>query len=142
MRNRLSGVLLMAVLSGCASSHVEIVGRTRPAISADLVRIYLQPPDSKYEEIANLTASSAGSFRVTAGGKMDAVVERLKREAAKLGANAILLHGVGDQSGRVVGAGVSTEWDSGHSPYGLGFGVFAVFRHKSGDGVAMYVEPR
>jgi hypothetical protein len=73
---------------------------------------------------------------------MDLVVERLKRQAAKLGANGILLQGVGDQSGRSVGAGVGTEWDSGHSPYGLGFGVFAIFRHKAGDGVALYVEPK
>jgi hypothetical protein len=29
--------------------------------------------------------------------------------------------------------------DSGHSPYGLGFGVSAFFHGKSGDGVAIYV---
>jgi hypothetical protein len=143
VRNRLNGAFLIAVmLAGCASSHVEVVGRTRPAIAVEQVQIYLQPPGSKYEEIANLTASSAGSFRITAAGQMDTVVERLKHEAAKLGANGILLHGVGDQSGRSVGAGVGTEWDSGHSPYGLGIGVFAIFRHKAGDGVAIYVEPK
>jgi hypothetical protein len=103
------------------------------------VHIYLQPPAAHYEEIANLRASSGGSFEITAAGKMDKVVERLRREAGKLGANGILLYGIGDQSGPSVGAGVSAERDTGHSPYGLGFGVFTVFGQKAGEGVAIYV---
>jgi hypothetical protein len=135
----LSLVLPIAAMGACVSSQVSVVGRTRPALSPDQVQIYLQPPASHYEEIADLTASSSGSFEITDAGKMDKVVERLKREAAKLGANGILLHGVGDQSGPSVGAGISAERDTGRSPYGLGFGVFAVFRQKAGDGVAIYV---
>src|SRR6266478_3793652 len=136
-----ASVLLIAVLSGCASSQVAVVGRVRPAISPDQVQIYLQPPGSKYDEIANLSASSRGSFSMTMASKMDNVIERLKNEAAKLGANGILLHGVGDQAGGSVGAGISTETNSGHSPYGLGFGASAFFLQMSGDGVAIYVEP-
>ncbi|HEY4445556.1 MAG TPA: hypothetical protein VGN30_14815 [Steroidobacteraceae bacterium] len=78
---------------------------------------------------------------MTAAAKIDKVIERLKDEAAKLGANGVLLHGVGDQAGGSVGAGISTETNSPHSPYGLGFGVSAFFFQKSGDGVAIYVEP-
>jgi hypothetical protein len=136
-----ASALLIAALSGCASSKVAVVGRVRPAVSPDHVQIYLQPPESKYDEIANLSASSRGSFSMTAAGKMDKVIERLKMEAAKLGANGILLHGVGDQAGGSVGAGISTETNSPHSPYGLGFGASAFFFQKSGDGVAIYVEP-
>jgi len=138
---RAIGALLIASLTGCAASQVVLVGRTRPATSPDQVRIYLQPPDAPYEQIANLAASSRGSFAISAAGKMDKVVERLKSEAAKVGANGILLHGVGDQTSGSVGAGVSTEMDSGHSPYGIGFGVSAIFHGKSGDGVAIYVQP-
>jgi hypothetical protein len=134
------GGLVIAALTGCAVSQVVLVGRTRPATSADQVRIYLQPPDAPYEQIANLAASSRGSFAITAEGKMDKVVERLKKEAAKVGANGLLLHGVDDQTAGALGAGVGTEMDSGHSPYGLGFGVSATFHGKSGDGVAIYVE--
>jgi hypothetical protein len=129
----------IAALAGCAASHVALVGRARVPTSPDQVRIYLQPPEAEYEQIANLSASSRGSFAITAAGKMDKVIERLKIEAAKVGANGILLHGVGDQAAGSVGAGISTEMDSGHSPYGLGFGVSAFFYGKSGDGVAIYV---
>jgi hypothetical protein len=138
----LSSVLLTAAVAGCVSSHVAVVGHARPAISPDQVQIFLQPPESPYEQIANLSASSGGSFALTAAGKIDKVVERLKKEAAKLGANGILLHGVGDQSAGSVGAGISTETNSPHSPYGLGFGASAFFFEKSGEGVAIYVEPK
>jgi hypothetical protein len=136
------GALLTAALAGCVSSQVAVVGHARPAISADHVQIFLQPPESPYEQIANLSASSGGSFALTAGGKIDKVIERLKREAAKLGANGLLLHGVGDESAGSVGAGISTETNSPHSPYGLGFGASAFFFQKSGEGVAIYVEPK
>jgi hypothetical protein len=133
---------VLAALSGCATSQVAVVGRVRPAISPEQVQIYLQPPDSKYDEIANLSASSRWSHSMTAEGKIDKVIERLKRDAAKLGANGILLHGVGDQAGGSIGAGISTETNSPHSPNGLGFGASAFFFQKSGDGVAIYVEPK
>jgi hypothetical protein len=139
---RIGSALMIAALSGCASSQVAVVGRVRPAISPERVQIYLQPPESKYEEIANLSASSRGSLSMTAAAKIDKVIERLKDAAAKLGANGILLHGVGDQAGGSVGAGISTETNSPHSPYGLGFGASAFFFQKSGDGVALYVEPK
>jgi hypothetical protein len=137
-----ASMLTMRALSGCASSQVAVVGQLRPAISPEQVRIYLEPPGSQYDEIANLSASSRGSFSMTAEGKIDKVIERLKREAAKLGANGILLHGVGDQAGGSVGAGISTETNSPRSPYGIGFGTSAFFFEKSGDGVAIYVQPK
>jgi len=133
---------VISTLSGCASTQVAVVGRVRPAISPERVQIYLQPPDSKYDEIANLSASSRWSYSVTTEGKIDKVIERLKKDAAKLGANGVLLHGVGNQTGGSVGAGISTETNSPHSPYGLGFGVSAFFYQESGDGVAIYVEPK
>src|ERR1035441_5063865 len=71
---------VIAALAGCAASHVALVGRARVPISPDQVRIYLQPPDAEYEQIANLSASRRGSFAITAAGKMDKVIERLKIE--------------------------------------------------------------
>jgi len=105
----MSSALMIAALSGCVSSQAVLVGHARPAISPERVQIYLQPPESKYDEIANLSASSRGSFSMTTAGKIDKVIERLKKEAAKLGANGILLHGVGDQAGGSLGAGISTS---------------------------------
>ena len=133
--------LMLAVLTACVSSQAVLVGRTRPPISPDRVQVYLEPPESPYEQIANITASSRGSFALTTHGKIDKVVERLKNEAARLGANGVLLHGVGSRSAGSIGAGVSTESESGHSPYGLGFGASIFLSRESGEGVAIYVEP-
>jgi hypothetical protein len=126
----------IVAISGCATSHV-MVGQARPAISPDQVQIYLRPPAGRYDEIALLDTSSKGSFSITAQGKTDAVIERLKAEAAKLGANGILLQGVGDQAAGSVGSGFASS--SGHSAFG--FGSSAAVFVKKGDGLAIYVEP-
>jgi hypothetical protein len=131
-----AALIALAALSGCATSYV-MVGQARPAISPDQVQIYLHPPANKYSEIALLDTSSKGSFAITAQGKTNVVMDRLKAEAAKLGANGILLEGVGDQAGGSVGTGYATA--SGHSAFG--FGSSATVFHKKGDGLAIYVEP-
>jgi hypothetical protein len=134
-------VLACAAHTGCTATHAALVGQARPPISPESVQIFLEPPKARYEEIANITASSRGSFTVTTHAKIDKVIERLKKEAARLGANAVLLHGVDSRSAGSLGAGVSTESETGHSPYGLGFGTSVFLSQESGDGVAIYVEP-
>jgi hypothetical protein len=133
-------MLTVAAIPGCATSHV-MVGKVRPPISPDQVQIYLHPPASKYEEIALLDTSSKGSFSITAQGKTNAVIDRLKAEAAKLGANGILLSGVGDQAAGSVGTDFGSATASGHSAFGVGFGSSATMFQKKGDGLAIYVEP-
>jgi len=49
--------------------------------------------------------------------KTNVVMDRLKAEAARLGANEILLEGVGDQAGGSVGTGYATA--SGHLALGF-----------------------
>ena len=132
--------LALATLSGCVTSHV-MVGQARPPISPDQVQIYLHPPANKYVEIALLDTSSQGAFAFSAQGKTNAVMERLKAEAAKLGANGILLEGVGDQAGGSVGTGFGSATATGHSAFGYGFGSSATIFQKKGDGLAIYVEP-
>jgi hypothetical protein len=39
-----------------------------------------------------------------------------------------------------MGIGLNAESDSGHSPYGLGFGVWAFTNPKSGEADAIYLE--
>src|SRR3984957_11312576 len=88
---------LVAVLAACATSHV-MLGKARPPISPDQVQIFDRPPPGPYQEIARLDTSSQGSFSFGAQAKTDAVIKRLKAEAAKLGANGVILQGIGDQS--------------------------------------------
>lgn len=128
-------VSLMAVLAltGCASSSV-LVGTQRAPIDPSQVRIYLDPPPS-YEKVALLDAGSRNSWAVTDQGKTNKVMERLKAEAAELGANGILIGGLGDQQIGSVGSGQA--WGYGNTAYGLGVssGVF----QKKGAGLAIYV---
>jgi hypothetical protein len=118
-----------------------MIGQARPPISPDLVKIYYHPPESKYEEIALLDSSSKGGFGFTAQGKMDVVINRLKDDAAKLGANGILLQGVGDQVGGSVGTGFGQATASGNHAYASGVGFAGNVMHKTGSGVAIYVPP-
>jgi hypothetical protein len=136
----LAASLALVALSGCVSSHV-IVGKVRPPISPDQVQIYLHPPVAKYEEVALLDSNSRQSFSFTAQGKTNIVIQRLKEEAAKLGANGILLNGVGDMAAGSVGTGFGNATAYGNSATAAGFGVSGTVFVKSGSGLAIYVEP-
>lgn len=124
-------VIGVALLASCASTHV-MVGAKRPAIDPSLVKIYSKPP-SNYEDVAMISTSSKSSWAITDQGKMEKVIERLKEEAASLGANGVLLQGIGDQSGVVVGSSY------GINTYGTGTTMLIPVSHKSGQGMAIYV---
>ena len=133
-------VISFGMLDACATSHV-MVGQARPPISPALVQVYFHPPAAKYEEIAMLDTSSRGGFGFTAQGKTDVVINRLKGEAAKLGANGILLQGVGDQSGGSISTGFGQASASGTHAYGSGIGLSGNMTQKVGTGIAIYVPP-
>lgn len=126
-----------ALLCACVSSHV-LVGTPRPPIAPAQVKVYLHPP-KKYEEIAVLDTSSRESLAITAQGKTDKVIERLKNEAAKLGANGILLQGIGDQQTGSLGGGVGSASASGNSATGVGVGSSFAITQKAGSGLAIFV---
>lgn len=106
------------VLAGCASVSRVMISEPRPAVPVEQVRVYTQPPAGRYVEIALLDASS-GEFTYGAQNRQDAVIGKLRTEAARLGANGVLLQdmaqvpssggvgiGVGG-GGRHVGGGVN-----------------------------------
>jgi hypothetical protein len=129
----------MAVMgSGCAGSNHVITGAVRPQISPEAVRIYSQPP-AQYEEIARLEASSRGGFRFTEQGKMDKVIERLKVQAAKLGANGVLLQSTENRISGSVGTGGGSTSYGGRSAVGVGGGLDIAMVAKQGYGIAIYV---
>jgi len=128
-------------LTGCATSHI-MIGTARPPISPDLVQIYTRPPAAHYEEIAQLDTSSQGSLSFTAQGKTDAVISRLKAEAAKLGANGVILQGIGDQGSGSVGTGGGSESYSRGGSFGGGIGINLETTRKVGGGIAIFVEEK
>jgi hypothetical protein len=135
---RFISLLIVVLLSACASSHV-MIGKARPPITPDSVQIYMQPPAGKYEQIAILNTSSAGSFSFTAQSKTDSVIKRLKEQAARLGANGVILQGMGDLAGGSVGVGGGQDSYSRSSAVGVGLGGSFQMSHKAGTGLAIYV---
>jgi hypothetical protein len=125
-------------LWGCATSSHVLVGTPRPPISPESVRIYSQPP-AQYEEIARINATSQGSMAITSQQNMDKAIERLKREAAKLGANGVLLQGVADQPSGSIGTGVGSSSYGGNSAVGVGVGSAFALYNKATTGLAIYV---
>jgi hypothetical protein len=138
---RIKAALVIAILAftgACTTSHV-MIGKARPPISPEQVVIYTRPPEMPYEEIARIETSSQGSFSFTAQRKTDAVIRRLKEEAAKLGANGVLLEGIGDQASGSIGTGGGSTSYSSHSSVGGGVGIGVGLTRKAGGGLAIYV---
>ncbi|MDJ0910460.1 MAG: hypothetical protein QNI99_14780 [Woeseiaceae bacterium] len=82
-------IMILASLAGCAEGSALIVGQTRPAIeNPESIRILTEMPDGA-EQIAFVKASSDDGW--TQQGDLDLAVAELKRQAAKVGANAIVL---------------------------------------------------
>ena len=134
MKLSLAAVALAAVaLAGCAGTSKVMLGEARAPIDPAQVRIYGSPPPGSVE-IAQLEATSAVGFGTQ--GQTDAAVARLKREAAALGANGVVLVGVGG-SGSPVGMSVGAGPFGRHSGGGLSVGIPTT--QKKAAGVAIWV---
>jgi len=125
---------LVLLLTGCASSSV-IVGKVRPPITIAQVKIYLHPP-KKYEEVAIIESSSEAGFAITSQGKTNVVIERLKEEAAKIGANGILLSDMGEKATASIGTASAKIRNNRSNAYGISQSIF----EKIGSGLAIFVE--
>ncbi|MBW8824182.1 MAG: hypothetical protein JF567_08155 [Xanthomonadales bacterium] len=137
-------ILILALgLAGCATSSHVLTGTARPAISPDQVKLYSAPPGGRYEQIAVIDAISSQSLAVTSQQKSDKVVARLKEEAAKLGANGIILQGIANETsgGGVSVGGYGGSYGGGHVGIGTGIGVSIPTTRKNGNALAIYVYP-
>ena len=138
---RLQLIAVTACLAaGCSTSSHVLIGTPRPPIPPDSVRVYLQPPP-RYEQIATLNASSQGSLALTSQQNMDKAMQRMKNEAAKLGANGILLQGVADTQSGSIGAGGGGTSFGNRSATGVGVGGAFALTSKVTQGLAIYVPP-
>ena len=134
----LTPLIVAFVIAGCGASTHIIVGKTRPPISPDKVKIYVRPP-AKYEEVALLDTSSRNSLTFTDQDKLDKAIQRLKEEAAQLGANGVLLNEVGNRLLGVVPAVSATGTPSGSASSGYGIGVGTPIYEKGASGMAIHV---
>ncbi len=123
----------------CAPSSHVLTGVARPPILPSQVVVYTETP-AAFEEIAVIDASSKSLFsgRVQA---TDKVIERFKVEAAKLGANGVILEGFDQGQTTSIGTGVGSDSYSSHGTLSLGIGSsFGIFK-TSGRGRAVYIPP-
>jgi hypothetical protein len=127
-------------LAACAPSSHILVGAARPPISPSDVKLYLQPPPS-FQEVAILNASANSVFGTGGQGSVDKVIQRLKEEAAKLGANGILLEGMSDRVTGSLGGGSGSSSYSGNSAVGVGVGGSLGIFKKTAQGRAIFVSP-
>lgn len=123
------------VMGGCASTSKVMLGQARAPVDPASVQIYSTPPAGSVE-IAQLESSSAVGFGTQ--GQTDAAIARLKREAAALGANGVILMGVGS-GGSPVGMSVGAGSYGRHTAGGLSVGIPT--QQKRAAGVAIWVPP-
>ena len=121
--------------SGCASTSKVMLGQARAPVDPASVQVYSTPPAGAVE-IAQLESSSAVGFGTQ--GQTDAAIARLKREAAALGANGVILMGVGS-GGSPVGMSVGAGSFGRHGDGGLSVGIPT--QQKRAAGVAIWVPP-
>ncbi len=138
-------LILAVVCAGCAnfhSSHV-MIGSAATPIAPEQVQIYLRPP-AGYEELAMVSANSRGSFSWSLQGATDLALQRLKQEAAKLGANGLLNLSFGEPWGAapVLGTGLAYGWGGYPTGYGLGASVGVPAPVKSATALAIRVRER
>jgi len=91
----ITAIILLFTLYGCASGSSIVTGNIRPAIKQSEVKLYLDPP-AQYETIGVVEAS--GEVTLSRQSTQDRVINELKSQAAKLGANGVLLTTSGSQS--------------------------------------------
>jgi hypothetical protein len=112
---------LVCFVAGCGTTRTIMVGEARPAISVQSVRVYEMPP-RHYERIAIINSSGGTSWIFRDRGLMDEAVAKLRDEAARLGANGLLLQQVYDEpaGGLSIGVGGFGFGGGRHSFYGGG----------------------
>lgn len=85
-------LLLPFFLCFCASGSAVVTGTARPPIDPNSVKIVGEyPTDREYEIIGLVTASSDAGW--SADGDIEYAKEELKKQAAKIGANVVVIEG-------------------------------------------------
>ena len=96
---------------------------------------------SRDQTIAILAASSKHAFALTAEGKAEVVIRRLKEQAAKLGANGVLLEQIADDpDAAALTGGVATQYWGSRGTIDLGVSA-ALATPKFGRGTAIFLAP-
>ena len=102
-------VALAAFVGGCASPKVVPTTKHDPA-SPSAVMIYQKPPAKDYEILGTVTLRQSDKYKWDDRGNADAAFDELKRQAAALGANGVLMDAPKDATDARVTAGYHGEF--------------------------------
>ena len=133
-----AAVLAATCLAGCAGASHVVTGTPHPATSPSRVTVYSTAPPV-FQEIAVIRAHRKTLFNGGGEHSTDVVLERLKVEAAKLGANGLLLDGFDQAETLSLGGGAGTDSYSAHGTVNLSLGAVVGIFQTSGQGRAIYV---
>ena len=110
------------IISGCTimDGNAIVTGNTRAPISPAEVKLYRTGP-AKFEEIAIVSASAGHDFQKKSS-LMNSVIERIKQEAAKVGANGVILTEIDERDAPeiITSYGRATAAGTGGSAYATG----------------------
>jgi hypothetical protein len=139
--------LLVCLLAGYAWAGTIMVGQPRPPINPSYVKVYMEPP-RHFDRIAIITKGSGGSWAFDDQSDIDRAIQKIRVEAARLGANGIFLQAVENRESGGVGIGIG-GFGVGGGPYhhhgwggtsvGVGGSFYAPIMHKTVQAEAIYV---
>jgi hypothetical protein len=95
------------LITACASGSAIVTGNVRPATDPASVKLYLKEP-RRYDVIGLVNASSDSGW--TEQGSQNYAIAELKKQAAKLGANGVLLTATGEKTTLVYGSSGTILW--------------------------------
>lgn len=137
--------LLLCLLAGYAWAGTIMVGQPRPPINPAFVKVYMEPP-RHFDRIAIITKGSGGSWAFDDQSDIDRAVEKIRVEAARLGANGIFLQAVESHDGGGIGIGIGGfgvggghHHHHGGTSIGVGGSFYAPIMHKTVQAEAIYV---
>ncbi len=134
----LSLIAIALALTACATGGPLVTGTPRAPIDPAQVRFYYEAPPGA-EQIAIIDANS-GAFTYGNQNKSNAIMQKLREQAAKLGANGVIYRGsVSAPSSGGVGVGVGGGRYGGSSFSSAGVGVNISPTQKYAEGAAIYV---
>ena len=142
----LSVTSLVCLLTAYASASTVMVGEPRPPTTVGNVKVYMEPP-RKFDRIAIIRKGSS-SWAFEDQTQIDEAIARIKVEAAKVGANGILLQVIESDSRGGVGIGVG-GFGFGHNRWGhhgwhgnsvgVGGSFYAPLLHRTVQAEAIFV---
>ncbi|MBU2320306.1 MAG: DUF4156 domain-containing protein, partial [Gammaproteobacteria bacterium] len=125
------------LLFGCSSGSHVVTGQQLPELEVEQVTVFEEVPAFDYKVIGTVRASSDNGF--TEDSRKEKATQELKEQAAKIGANGVILDEVTQLSFRRLGTGVGISAGSGGG-IGTSIGSSFSFPTTEAKGTAIFYE--